>query len=420
MKAIALCTMLAMSAGAAPEASGELFRHSPEWTQERLFSMLAVDDAYLWHDVLKGRAIHQNSSAVPPVKPLEGNFHTQQQGFFALMKLHFGELYPGHKERHLKDAKTLLDWVLDNGYDRKTHRFYFRYNEPRDEWSTLFYPEFNMITAAALYRFNAVRPSERYRQAADRVFDTITTLAWDDQHGGFMSGFKEDADTGQLQSEGQKTLYAAGYLALMMLDAYDSTGEERFLEWARRAVDPCNEHLWDGVHGAWYGEASRDWLEIAGTTKLTHVNADMIQANYRLYLLGQGEDYLQFAEEAMRFLIEHARGAHGLWHRHTNRDGSDPALPPGLNADGGAGTAKPYDRQMQAIVALCLGYRATGNRQYTALVDDTLEAMERTHRIDYEAGTNYGYMGKDNAQNTWCHLWGLKGFMAVIRLLKGG
>ena len=42
--------------------------------------------------------------------------------------------------------------------------------------------------------------------------------------------------------------------------------------------------------------------------------------------------------------------------------------------------------------------------------------MEQTHRIDYPAGINYGYMGKDNAQNTWCHLWGLEGFAAIARL----
>jgi hypothetical protein len=42
--------------------------------------------------------------------------------------------------------------------------------------------------------------------------------------------------------------------------------------------------------------------------------------------------------------------------------------------------------------------------------------MEKTHLITYPAGVNYGYMGRDNAQNTWCHLWGLKGYLAIMRL----
>ena len=414
--AVPLSIGMAFCVTADEEAPAPQLRHSHTWVRERLRAMLAVDDAYLWHDVLGGRAIHQNSSTNPPTEPLEGNFHTQQQGFFALMKLRIYEL-PGFRDAQLlDDAQTLLDWVLANGYDAELHTFYFRYNRRDKQWVKTFYPEFNMITVAALLRYNAVRPAPRYVEVANDVFQTITRVAWDAEHGGFMSGFTWDADKGTWTCAGDKGLYGAGYLAVMMLDAYDATGESRFLEWARKAVDACNEHLWDAEHGAWFPSAGRHWRRRVGSTKLTHIIADMIQANYLLYVNDRGEDYLEYAEKAMAFLVEHSRTRNGLWYRHTTRDGSDPTAGPDLDADGGPGTALPYDRQMQVIVACCLAWRATHKAQYLRYVDDTLDAMEQTHRIDYPVGVNYGYMGRDNAQNTWCHLWGLKGFATVVRL----
>ncbi len=381
--------------------------------------MLAVDDAYLWHDVLGGRAIHQNSYANPPNTPLEGNFHTQQQSFFALMKLHVYEVFGRKEPRLLDDAKTLLDWVLENGYDAKRGTLHFCYNTRSKTWKKTFYPEFNVITVAALLRYDAIRPTPRYRRAADAVFDTILRVGWDREHGGFMSGFTPDPKTGKLASSGGKGLYGSGYLALMMLDAYESTGEQRFVQWARKAVDPCNKHLWDATHGAWLPGTDRAWAPPKHGTKFTHVIADMIQANYRLFLAGQGRDYLSYAERGMAFLVRHNRAANGLWYRHSTRDGSDPKRPPDAPGDGGPGTCFPYDRQMQVIVACCLGYEATGRREYIEYVDATLDAMERTHKMVYPAGVNYGYMGVDGA-NTWCHLWGLKAFVAIARLQARG
>ncbi|MBN2311189.1 MAG: AGE family epimerase/isomerase, partial [Candidatus Hydrogenedentes bacterium] len=407
------------AAASSAQEEAALFRHSPDWIRARLRSMHAVDDAYLWHDVLGGRAIHQNSKTTPPVEPLEGNFHTQQQAFFALMKLHLYEVLGETDPGLLDDAKALLDWVLDNGYDAPTARFYFRYNERRGEWHRGFYPEFNMITVAALLRYNAVRPTPRYSQVADAVFDTIIRVGWDAEHGGFCSGFSYNPETGAFEGDRNKGLYAPGYLAVMMLDAYDVTGEPRFLAWAKKAVDACNNHLWDDEYGAWRPGANRQWDRFEGSTKLTHVIADLVQANYLLYLKGQGDAYRDYAERALAFLVEYCRAPNGLWYRHTTRDGSDPRPGPDVSADGGPGTCLPYDRQMQAIAACCLGYRATGNARYLEYVDDTLDAMETSHRIDYPAGINYGYMGQDNAQNTWCHLWGLKGFLAIARVQAG-
>lgn len=391
-------------------------RHSPEWVRGRFKQMMAVDDAYLWHDVLKGRAIHQNSSADPPTVPLEGNFHTQQQAFFALMKMHAHDVLKPRDGRLLDEARVLLDWCLDNGYDEERGVFYFCYNTKEKAWKKNFYPEFNMITVAALIRYDSIRPTPRYREAADKVFDAILRVGWDSEHGGFMSGFAYDTEEDRFTGGGDKGLYGAGYLAIMMLDAHDACGEVRFLEWARKAVDCCNEHLWDAEHGAWFPSVNRTWERTIGSTKLTHIIADMAQANYALYLRGCGDAYLRYAEEAMAFLAAHCRSPQGMWYRHTNRDGSDPKPGPDLEADGGTGTCLPYDRQMQVVAACCLGYRATRNSKYLEHIDATLAGMEKHHLIEYPAGVNYGYMGKDGCENTWCHLWGLKGFLSVMRL----
>ena len=393
----------------------QMLRHSPEWVRARLRSMMAVDDAYLWHDVLGGRAIHQNSYTNPPNEPLEGNFHTQQQGLFALMKLHAYDVFGRKDGKLLDDARTLLDWVLDNGYDAESRTFHFCYNTRSKTWKKLFYPEFNIITVAALLRYDAIRPTRRYVEVADAVFDTIVRVGWDAERGGFMSGFARDPKTGEWTGKGEKGIYGAGYLSLMMLDAYESTGQKRFCEWARKAVDPCNRHLWDAKHGGWLAGTNRAWATPKPSTKFTHIIADMIQANYRLHLAGQGKDYLSYAERGLAFLVRHNRAPNGLWYRHNAYDGSDPKRPPDVAGDGGPGTCYPYDRQMQAIVACCLGYQATGRREYLEYVDATLDGMERTHKMVYPAGVNYGYMGVDGA-NTWCHLWGLKAFMAIAKL----
>ena len=104
LAAIALGLALALL-GTSGLAEQPRLRHEPEWVRERLASMLAVEDAYLWHEVLGGRAIHQNSSANPPTEPLEGNFHAQQQGYFALMKMHVCDVL-GPNPKQLDDAQN--------------------------------------------------------------------------------------------------------------------------------------------------------------------------------------------------------------------------------------------------------------------------------------------------------------------------
>ena len=409
--AVAVFALLLVSASSTDDAgAGEplapragrrepLLRQSPAWVRARLQQMLAVDDAYLWHDVLGGRAIHQNSSGNPPTNPLEGNFHTQQQSFFALTKMYLYDLGGRKQAKLLDDARTLLNWVVENGYDPKLHQFYFRYNTRSGTWNRSFYPEFNMISVAALLRYDSLRRDPRYARVANQVFDRIeqTTL-------------KRETPT-------ELSLYRAGYLAIMMLDAYDATGEERFLRWSKEVVDQCNQHLWDREHGAWFACTGPEGNLPVHGTKFTHVIADMIQANYQLFLLRQGDGYRDFAEKGLAFLIEHSRSPNGLWYRHNTRDGADPKRHPGEPGDGGPGTALPYDRQMQVVVALCLGWKATRNPKYLEYIDASLQMMERTHRIVYPAGINYGYMGR-SGQNTWCHLWGLKAFIALARLQR--
>lgn len=394
-------------------------RHTPDWVTTRVKSMLAVDDAYLWHDVLGGRAIHQNSLSVPPTTPLQGNFHTQQQSFFALMKMHAQATLKPADERWLDEARTLLDWVVTNGYDQRFHTFYLKYNQPTDAWQRDFFPEFNAINVAALLRYDSLRPTPAFKAAAEDVFRTITTVAWDEARGGFWTNYRLDETLGRPLGGSGKSLYTAGYLALMFLDAYDSTGDPRFLAWTRKAVDPCNQHLWDNEFGGWYLMAKSDWSNVVTGTKYTHIIADMIQANALLCLYGQGDGYRQKAVDGMEFLLRHARREDGAWYRHTNRDGTDPQAEPVGGGDGGPGTVIPYDRQMQCLCACCLLYEITGEARYLEAVDATLDVMEHSHLMTYPAGVNYGYMGP-SSENTWCHLWGLEGFLTIAELQAGG
>ncbi|MCD4726718.1 MAG: AGE family epimerase/isomerase [Pirellulales bacterium] len=412
----ALISWAAAAAATPPE-----MRHDDAWMRERLAQMFACDQAYLWHDVLAGRAIHQNSSGYPPSVPLEGNFHTQIQGRCALTRMHLYEL-GGRRDDTLVDAGSdnaaaLLDWVATNGYDAGMHSFYFRYNQPRDEWNKTFYPEFNMMSVAGMLRYDALRSTSHYTAVANDVFNTIIGVAWDSQYGGFMSNFTYNKNTSQFENNnsGEKNIYAAGYLASMMLDAHNATGRADMLQWAKNAVDPCNAHLWDDTHGAWFLKTNRQWDPSPYGTKYTHVIADMVQVNYQLYMLGEGEEYLNFAEDGLAFLINHSRASDGLWYRHNSRDGTDPSALPDAGGDYGPGTAKVYDRQMQVILALCLGWEATGNELYLEYIDDTLDRMEDTHLIDYPVGVNYGCTGH-SSQNTWCHLWGLKAFTGVAKV----
>ncbi|NSW57717.1 MAG: AGE family epimerase/isomerase [Armatimonadetes bacterium] len=381
------------------EDSPPLLTHSRDWVNSRIASMLAVDDAYIWHDVLGGRAIHQNSSTNPPTTPLEGNFHTQQQSKFALVKMSIYDLGGRTEKRHLDDARDLLTWVVLNGWDPGQRQFYLKYNERSQQWDRGFHPEFNMINVAGLLRYNTYRSEPTFVEAAENVLAHIV-------------------ETDSFRADAPKALYTTGYLALMMLEAYEATHEQRFLDWARQLVDLGHEAMWDEEFGGWF-HAGYPGVEVPKhTTKFTHTNSNMAQACLRLYLHGQGERFRERGLAAMDFLGKHLRSPDGGWYRHTNRDGSDPTVPP-IVGDGGTtepGTPCVYDRMAQMIVACCLAYRATADRKYLTWIDETLDKMERTHLLTYPAGVNYGYMGKDWAQNTWCHLWGLKAMIAVAQL----
>lgn len=408
LRHLALVSLLAVPAfgrtDPAGDQAGPLLRHSAAWISARLTSMMAVDDAYLWHDVLGGRAIHQNSNSNPPTEPLEGNFHTQQQSKFALAKLHLWELTGRRDEKLLDDARTLLEWVVKNGIDPERGTFYLKYNVRQDQWEKGFYPEFNLINVAALVRYHTIRPTPAFAAAAERALKVVTAT----------EAFGEDAG---------KNLYGSGYVALMLLDLHQATGEARYLELARRVVSLANRRLHDDQHGAWVISWSPTKGAAKHGTKYTHVIADLVQANFQLYLRGQGAEYLAQAEDGLAFLIRHNRDANGLWYRHNTRDGQDPSALPADGGDGGPGTVHPYDRQMQVVVALCYGWEATRKPGFLSLIDDTLEAMETSHKMVYPAGVNYGYMGR-SSENTWCHLWGLTGFTAVSALqqaaLKSG
>jgi len=400
---VVLCVigLLAVLPANADEPQAGLLRHSQEWVHTRMQQMVAVDDAYIWHEVLGGRAIHQNSMTNPPTEPNEGNFHTQQQAFYASVKMDLYDLSGKQETRHLDDARDLLSWVVQNGYDEGQRQFYLKYNERSGEWNKSFHPEFNMMSVSALLRYDTYRPSPTFVAAAENVLAHIVET----------DSFKPDKPKG---------LYTSSHLALKLLDAYGSTGQERFLNWAREATDLANETMWDAEYGAWFYAGGPEGGLPNHTVKFTHTNANMIQACFRLYLLKQGDQYLNYATEALDFLAEHSRSPDGGWYRHNTRDGSDPTQPPivGDGAMTGTGAVCVYDRMAQVMVACCLGYRATKDARYLRWIDETLDKMEQTHLTEYPVGVNYGYINAGDYQNTWCHLWGLKAMIAVTRLWR--
>lgn len=378
-----------------------LLEHSHEWVQTRAAQMLAVDDAYLWHEVLGGRAIHQNSNANPPTEPLEGNFHTQQQAFFAAVKMDLFVLGGRTDTRQLDDARDLLAWVLANGYDGGQRQFYLKYNQRSGEWQRDFFPEFNMITVAALLQYNALRPTPEFVAAAENVLGRIAQSA----------PFRPDA---------RQDIYASGYIALKLLDAWEATGEARFLELARTVLEIANAALWDEQYGGWHWTSTDTGAAPTPATKFTHTNANLIQANLRLFLAEGGEVYRERALRTLELLAQHSRSPDGGWYRHNTRDWSDPARPPGVG-DGGTtetGALCVYDRMAQMMVACALAWRATEDRRYLRWIDETLAKMERTHLTVYPVGVNYGYISSGDTQNTWCHLWGLKAMIAIDRLWR--
>lgn len=376
-------------------------RHSRQWVAQRLADMYAMDEAYLYNEVLGGRAIHQNSMTNPPTEAWEGNFHTQQQSYYALVKMDLYEL-GGRKDPALLDqARDLLEWVVRNGYDAAGPGFYLKYSTKTGEWEKRFYPEFNMINVAGLLCYHHYRPNPEWKVIGEKVLARILET----------DSFKPGAPKG---------LYASGYLALKLLDCYDCLREERFLKLARQAVDLADEALWDEEHGGWFLDGKAGGPLPKHTTKFTHTNSNLIQAALRLYLLKQGDRYRDRALAALKFLAENSRSPDGGWYRHNTRDGSDPTRPPGIG-DGGTtepGTPCVYDRMAQMIVACCLAWEATSDPGYLRWVDETLDKMEKTHLTRYPIGVNYGYTRAGDYQNTWCHLWGLKAFIGIARLRK--
>jgi len=376
-------------------------RHSSEWVARRLASMLAVDDAYLWHDVLGGRAIHQNSFSHPPTKPWRGNFHTQQQAFFADVKMDLYELGGRRDERLLDDAGELLTWVLKNGYDRQQRQFYFVYNRRTKKWNRTFYSQFNMMSVCAMLRYATYRNQPDMRDAAETVLSRIR-------------------ECGAFDPRARKSIYESSYLALKFLDAYETTRRKDLLRDAATIMTLADRALWDDEYGGWFDNRIPGGALPRHTTKFTHTNANMTQAALRLSLLGAATDtpLRDHALRTLEFLNQHSRSPDGGWYRHNTRDGGDPTRPPGIG-DGGTtegGNVCVYDRMAQMIVACALAYQAAGQVRYLRWVDETLDKMEKTHLTRYPAGVNYGYTRADDYENTWCHLWGLKAMIALRKL----
>jgi len=398
MRTILVCSFI-LAAVSPLLAADPPLRHSREWINQRLQDMLACDEAYLYNDVLGGRAIHQNSMSKPePTEAWEGNFHTQQQAYYALVKLELYELGGRQDSALLDQARDLLDWVVRNGYDPAGPGFYLKYSTKTGAWEKGFYPEFNMINVAGLLCYTHVRRHGSWPQIAEGVLARIATT----------NSFKADQPQG---------LYASGYLALKLLDCHDCLGEERFLTLAKTVVAHADAALWDGEYGGWFIDGKAGGPLPKYTTKFTHTNANMIQACLRLDLLGEHQ-YRAHALAALQFLADHSRTPDGGWVRHNVRDGSDPKQPPGIG-DGGTtepGTPVVYDRNMQMIVACCLAWDITRDPKVLQWVDDTLDRMEKTHLTKYPIGVNYGYTGANDYENTWCHLWGLKAFIQMARL----
>jgi uncharacterized protein YyaL (SSP411 family) len=332
--------------------------------------------------------------------------------------MHIYELEKKKDEKLINSSEALLDWIINNSYDKQNKYFYFKYNMKTGEFNKNFYPEFNMFSVAALYRYNSIHPNDQYKAIADETFNKIINTSWDKEKTGFMSAFVPDPKTGKLISTGDKFLYTMGYLAINMMDAYGSTGEKRFLDWAEKSVDFCNQYLWDDQYGGWYASIGKDLGPVQYFEKYTHINADMVQANYALYLHKKSNKYLKYAEDGLAFIIKHLRKPDGLWAKHCTRDGSTYHIEFGRGDAGGPEPA--YDRQMQVIRALALGWMATGEKEYLNYIDDTLDEMEKTMKIEYPAGINYIYIPDttDNSrnENTWCHMWGLKGFIALLQM----
>jgi hypothetical protein len=390
-------------AGSTIAAAEVPLNHSQAWLRERLGQMLACDRAYLYNDVLGSRAIHQNSFSKPePTEPWEGNFHTQQQSAYALIAMALYELEGQQEPRLLDDARSLLQWVVLHGYDAEGPQFYLKYSTKTEAWEKTFFPEFNMITVAGLLVYDRHRPTPGWKAIAESVLARIV-------------------ETNPFQPGRPKGLYASGYLALKLLDCHGVLREDRFLALARQVVDLADQALWDAEFGGWFLDGTPAGGLPRHTTKFTHTNANFIQACLRLHVLGQGDAYRTRALSALDFLARHSRSADGGWFRHTTRDGSDPTRPPGVG-DGGTtepGTPCVYDRMAQMIVACCLAWEATRDAKYLQWVDETLDKMERTHLTQYPIGVNYGYTGANDYQNTWCHIWGLKAFLQMLRLRSG-
>lgn len=175
---------------------------------------------------------------------------------------------PANKDTYLKFAKeidTTLDRdILDQWFPRTLDKEHggFRSNFSR-EWKpfdqeskfSVFQGRMTWVSSQIVQRRPALK--QQYLPYVTQGVDYLTGTLWDKEKGGFYWGLSETGEVSPFYTD-RKQLYGMSFAIYGLAAAYQSTKDQRALEYAQKGFHWMEEHAHDAKSGGYFEYLTRD------------------------------------------------------------------------------------------------------------------------------------------------------------------
>lgn len=182
---------------------------------------------------------------------------------------------------HLQ-LKAILDYWSQVVYDERRKRFYGRVDE--DDQPQADAPLGSVMYARILWAFSAgyqLTKDPLYLQRAHTAYRYLTTVFWDDHHGGIYWS----VDASEQPLEDKKQIYALAFAIYGLSEYYKVNADRNVLERACLLYKMIEKKSYDPQHGGYLEAFRRDWTNADDLRLSEKDNNDKKTMNTHLHIM---------------------------------------------------------------------------------------------------------------------------------------